>query len=142
MSKQQLITQLPPVEGIFEKFPEPEQPSGNLKTAFEPKDRFFLVQTSNFMNTIPIEAAMKMLAITLSRIKPEGEGQDFIVFDPNAEEEKTEDGGRSLRIPISGFVTCYAKLDDYGSVETLREETGDQTVNTRYVVTLMLAEDY
>lgn len=53
-----------------------------------------------------------------------------------------EDDGRSLRIPMNSIPKeVYAKLDDYGSNEALSESVG-YPVQTQYVITLMLMEEY
>jgi len=103
---------------------------------------FLLVLTSNFKNTISPEAAAEIIKETLQTIRPEGKGQDFIVFDPQAKELRVEDEGRTMIIPTKAEDKCYAKLDDFGSVEALREDAGMPELNTRYAVTIMLAEDY
>ena len=103
---------------------------------------FLLVFTSNFQATIEEDAGGEIIKQTIANIKPEGKGQDFIVFDPKAKESRIEDEGRSLIIPTNSKHKCYAKLDDFGSVEALRDNAGMQELNTQYAVTIMLAEDY
>ena len=102
---------------------------------------FLLVLTSNFQHTIPPEVAGEIIKQTIRTIRPEGKGQDFLVFDPQAEKMRGDDGGRTMIIPTKAEDKCYAKLDDFGSVEALRENSGME-VNTQYAVTIMLAEDY
>lgn len=103
---------------------------------------FLLLYTSNFQNTIPSDIAGEIIKQTVRTICPEGKGQDFLVFDPKAEESRIEDEGRTLIIPTKAEKKCYAKLDDFGSVEALREYSGMPQLNTPYAVTIMLAEDY
>jgi hypothetical protein len=103
---------------------------------------YFLTATSHFLSTVPPEIASEILTQTLDRIKPEGEGQDFIVFSPEARDERIEDEGRTLILPTKAPRKCYAKLDDFGSVEALRDFSGLPALNTQYLVTVMLAEDY
>lgn len=125
---------------------EERELSEALKSVVQrPPTQHLFVYTSNFQNTIIVEepdAAHQIIRDTLKNIRPEGEGQDFIVFDPEAKERSVEDGGRTLRLPTTATQKCYAKLDDYGSVEALRENSGMQDVKTQYAITLMLAEDY
>jgi hypothetical protein len=107
----------------------------------ELKDNYFLVRTRGFIAEIEQkkpDIATTILQTTLREITPE---RDFIVFDPKAKERRTEDEGRSLRVPSKADVNVYAKLDDYGSKEALSESVG-YSVNTQYVITLMLAEEY
>lgn len=38
-----------------------------------------------------------------------------MIFDPDASEESTEDGGVTARVPWKGLPeVCYAQIDDYG----------------------------
>jgi len=103
---------------------------------------FLLLCTSNFQNTISPEAVGEIIKETRQTIRPEGKGQDFLVFDPEAKNLRVEDGGRTMRIPTNAEDKCYAILDDFGSVEALRENAGMPGLNTQYAVTIMLAEDY
>lgn len=109
------------------------------------------MKTTNFAASVPIPLQQKILAITLQNIKPE---RDFIVFDPAyaVSDEATrdsysykptvEDEGRTLKVPLRDLEEkVYAKLDDFGSIEALRENSGIH-VNTQYAVTVMLASDY
>jgi len=68
---------------------------------------------------------------------------DFVIFDNKTyRQEQFEDGGRSLRIGMPGLdEKVYAKIDDYGSKEFLSEQVG-RRVNTQYVITFMLAQEY
>ena len=103
---------------------------------------YLVVKTSNYDSRVPLHVQIKILARTLFLIKPE---RDFLIFDPEATEGWVEeDEGRSLHLAeheLKGIEKVYAKLDDYGSVENLRENSG-LDVNTRYAVTIMLASDY
>jgi len=103
---------------------------------------FLLLCTSNFQNTISPEAVVEIIKETRQTIRPEGKGQDFLVFDPEAKNLRVEDEGRTMIIPTNAEDKCYAKLDDFGSVEALRENAGMPELNTQYAVTIMLAEDY
>lgn len=88
---------------------------------------------------LPADKQAEMLRVAYRYINPK---TDFIVFDPEAKEISYEDEGRTLRYPMPGIPeTCYAKLDDFGSPEILSREIGYK-VNTRYVVTFMLASEY
>lgn len=100
----------------------------------------YIVLTSNLIDTINADERAMLVALAIQRIDPKG--PDFIVFDPDADTKKTEDGGRTLRIPVKTIPgKVYAKLDDYGSKETLSENVGHK-VNTQYVLTLMMSSDY
>ena len=113
----------------------------------------YLVMTSNFGNVISEENKRKIVGVTLSRLGCKGENEygecvpDFLIFDPNFQSqspsiEKEEDEGRSLHIGFPGLERkVYAKLDDYRSKETLSENVGHH-VNTQFLTTIMLAEDY
>jgi len=95
--------------------------------------------TIGFRKEVPEGIKEEIIMKTLKKINPK---TDFIVFDPNAEKEKYEDERRTLRIPMPGLKKkVYAKLDDYGSPELLSRDVGFP-VDTQYVVTFMLAEEY
>ena len=71
----------------------------------------------------------------------------MIVFCPDAEEASYEDEGRTYRYPLKNIDAMelrkvYAKLDDYGSVEALRRSTGEISLSTQYVMTLLFAHEY
>jgi len=99
----------------------------------------YIVMTSGFLSDIPEEERAILLGEAIRNISTK---TDFIVFDPDADEKGFEDEERTLRIPIKTLPKkCYAKLDDYGSSEELSHQVG-HPVNTQYILTLMLAEDY
>lgn len=100
-----------------------------------------IVVTRGFATEIPVELRTPIIELALNYISPE---TDFIFFDPEMNKHKLryEDEGRSLRIPMRSIPKkVYAKLDDYGSKEVLSEQVG-YPVQTQYVLTLMLAEEY
>jgi len=104
-------------------------------------DNVYIVATSNFIETIPKDEQAIIYMVAQSKITPK---TDFLVFDPLSNENHPvmEDQGRTMRLPMKTIPTkVYAKLDDYGSAETLSEQVGHQ-VKTQYALTLMLAEDY
>jgi hypothetical protein len=100
-----------------------------------------IVVTRGFATEIPKELRTPIIELALNHITPE---TDFIFFDPEMKGTKPryEDDGRSMRIPmISIPKKVYAKLDDYGIKEILSEQVG-YPVQTQYVITLMLSEEY
>lgn len=55
---------------------------------------------------------LRMIGKALSKL--EG-AVDFLIFDPGAAEESTEDGGMTARVPWPGLSEkCYAQIDDHG----------------------------
>jgi hypothetical protein len=107
----------------------------------------YIVSTAGFLEIDAEERAI-MMEVALREIGSLGKNKygepipDFIIFDPKAEKKEYQDDKRSLKIPIKTIPEkVYAKLDDYGSAETLSEEVGHH-VNTKYVLTFMLAQDY
>lgn len=98
-----------------------------------------LLMTRGFQFEIDRPTQAKILEKGLDRIHPKA--PDFIVFDPKAEKERTEDEGRSVIFPSEAADKVYVKLDDYGSKEALSENCG-YPVNTPFAVTFMLAEEY
>ncbi|RLJ08610.1 MAG: hypothetical protein DRP12_00145 [Candidatus Aenigmatarchaeota archaeon] len=106
---------------------------------FPGKVSFIPLSTRGFASEIHPDLQAKIWEITMREISPK---TDFIVFDPDAKERKYEDEGRTLRVPMPELPKkVYAKLDDFGSPEVLSEQLGTK-VNTQYLVTFMLAEEY
>jgi hypothetical protein len=108
----------------------------------------YLVITSNMQETILKEKTLKIINISREKLGCKGENEygecvpDFIVFDPNIGGEKYEDEGRSYHLSAPWLEKkVYVKLDDYGTKENLSENIGFP-VNTQFVATLMLPEDY
>ena len=104
-------------------------------------NKVIIVVTRGFATEIPKELRTPLIELALKHITPE---TDFIFFDPemNKHKPRFEDDGRSLRIPMRSIPKkVYAKLDDYGSNEILSEQVG-YPVQTQYVLTLMLSEEY
>ncbi len=102
-----------------------------------------ILMTEGFRN-LPEELQNRILKATLDKISS---STDLIVFDPYVDpdaplKETYEDEGRTLRIPVRGLERkVYGKLDDFGSAEALSREAGFP-VQTRYALTLMLADEY
>jgi len=100
----------------------------------------FMVMTSGFSD-LPADIVGDILTRGMAAIKPEPD-TSMIVFDPKQAKTVTEDGGRTLHVAYPRLKTkVYAKLDDYGSKEFLSENVG-RKLNTRYMVTFLLAEEY
>jgi len=107
------------------------------------------VMTSNMSSSISPENQMKIFKIAHEKLGCKGETEygecapDFLIFDPTERFfEKEEDDGRSLHIGFPGLESkVYVKLDDYGSRENLSENIG-YPVDTRFLKTFMLSEDY
>lgn len=100
-----------------------------------------IVVTRGFASEILKELRTSIIELTLKYITTK---TDFIFFDPEMKGTKPryEDDGRSMRIPMKSIPKeVYAKLDDYGSKEILSEEVG-YPVQTQYMITLMLMEEY
>jgi len=100
---------------------------------------YFMVITQGF-NGLPEGIRWNIVSKGMAEIKPDN--PDMIVFDPKQEKTGFEDGGRTLHVAYPKLETkVYAKLDDYGSKEFLSENVG-RKVNTQYMVTFLLAEEY
>jgi len=97
-----------------------------------------ILRTKGFIDSIPPEKQDKIMSIAVSKINPK---TNWIVFKKEAKKEHFEDEGRTLVVPMNIPQTVYAILDDYGDSGTLSENLGHK-VNTRYVVTFLLAEEY
>lgn len=71
-----------------------------------------MIWTRSLNNSIPNMTQVVMIAEALSKL--EG-ATDIVIFDPDATEERLEDGGMTVRVPAPGLSEkVYAKLDDYG----------------------------
>ena len=106
---------------------------------------FVLMQTRGFQSEIPEEVRGRILQHALEHIKPDK--PNWVVFYPDGEvKEHREDEGRTMITTTQGLKKkVYAILDDFGSVEALKENMGryaPPNLNTRYVVTFLLAEEY
>ena len=92
----------------------------------------------------------EIMSKATSRIHPTK--PDMIVFYPEGytngkpnTTEHLEDNGRTLITTIKGLTAkVYAKLDDFGSPEALKENMGEYAPkgNIQHVLTFMLAEEY
>ena len=98
-----------------------------------------LMRTRGFIYSIDEGTQVEITEEGLKRIDPKA--PNFIVFDPKAEKERTEDNGESLILPSKAKEKVYVKLDDFGSNEALSESYG-HPVNTQFAVTFLLAEEY
>ena len=107
---------------------------------------FVLIRTRGFVSEIPPDIQGKIMTYALRRIRPEK--PSWVVFYPNdgKREEHLEDEGRTLITVLEGLIKkVYVILDDFGSVEALRENMGEYappSLNTKYTVTFLLAEEY
>ena len=98
-----------------------------------------MVATSGFSD-LPSDIAGDIIRQGLAQIKPDN--PRFIVFDSNYSQTVVEDEGETLHVAYPGLKTeVYAKLDDYGSKECLSENVGEP-VDTQYLVTFLLAEEW
>ena len=95
---------------------------------------------------LPEEVQAKIMAYGLRQIQPAK--PNWVIFHPegNGVEEHLEDEGRTLVTGMDGLKDkVYAILDDFGSVEALKENMGEYappSLSTSYVVTFLLAEEY
>lgn len=100
---------------------------------------YFMVLTRGF-GDLPGEIAGDIMGRGMSAIKPDE--PTMVVFDPGHTKTGFEDGGRTLHVAYPRLDTkVYVKLDDYGSKEFLSENVG-RNLNTQYMVTFLLAEEY
>jgi len=101
---------------------------------------YFMVMTNGFRD-LPGDIIGDITRQGLAAIKPEPDAS-MIIFDPKHKRTGFEDGGRTLHVAYPRLETkVYAKLDDYGSKEFLSENVG-RKLNTQYMVTFLLAEEY
>jgi hypothetical protein len=102
------------------------------------------MRTRGFISDVQPEVQADIMAYALRRIRPER--PNWVVFYPEGEVgEHLEDEGRTLVTAVKGLAKkVYAILDDFGSPEALRQNMGKYGVgvNTRFVVTFLLAEEY
>ena len=106
---------------------------------------FVMMRTRGFLG-LPEEVQAKIMAYAIRRIQPEK--PNWVVFHPDGQtvEEHVEDEGRSLITAMTGLKEkVYVILDNFGSVETLKENMGKYApsdLSSKYVVTFLLAEEY
>jgi len=105
--------------------------------------KVYLIATSGFEYEIPFDVQLKMVEIALTELIGK---TTWVVFD-NCEEKRTEDNGRTCIFPLTLLdedctTKVYAILDNYGSVEALRESAGNSNINTQYTLTFLLPEEY
>ena len=104
-----------------------------------------MMRTKGFTG-LPAEIQAKIMAYAIKQIQPDK--PNWVVFHPNGNgvEEHLEDEGRTLITDMTGLKEMvYVILDDFGSVEALKENMGEYAppgLSTKYVVTFLLAEEY
>lgn len=99
------------------------------------------LRTPGIISKIPVDEQFAMLAIAKQHFY--NGVTDFAIFDPDATEKRFEDENRTVIIPYKTIPTkVWVKLDDYGSPEILERESGLKGLNTRFVITMMLPEEY
>jgi len=104
-----------------------------------------IMRTRGFMG-LPEEVQAKIMACALKQIQPDN--PNWVVFHPDGDgvEEHLDDEGRTLITAMTGLKEkVYVILDDFGSVEALKENMGRYAppdLSTKYVVTFLLAEEY
>jgi len=107
---------------------------------------YVIMRTRGFIADIEPDLQAKIMHYALRRIKPQK--PNWVVFYPEGEgkKEHLEDEGRTLITTMKGLAKkVYVILDDFGSVKALKENMGKYAppdLNTRYVVTFLLAEEY
>jgi len=115
-----------------------------------------IMWTRGFLSEVPEEIQAKIMAYGLRNIKPDK--PNWVVFHPpdrppkncklcEAGQPHLEDEGRTLVVPNFTGLTkkVYAILDDFGTVDALRENMGryaPPNLSSPYVVTFLLAEEY
>ena len=103
-----------------------------------------VMRTRGFIG-LPEDIQTKIMTYALGRIKPDK--PNWVVFRPcNGVEERLEDEGRTLVTGMTGLKEkVYVILDDFGSVEALKENMGKYAppgLSTSHVITFLLAEEY
>jgi len=111
----------------------------NCPTAKDGK-KFFLVATPGFLSEIPQELQSKMIDVALIELTDK---VTWVVFTPQVNKRTKEDQGRTVKYPLSlldGNVRTkiYAILDDFHTPENI----GFPNVNTQFVLTFLLPEEY
>jgi len=104
-----------------------------------------MMRTRGFMG-LPEDVQAKIMAYGLKRVQPDN--PNWVVFHPenNGVEEHLEDEGRTLVTALAGLKEkVYVILDDFGSVEALKENMGKYAppgLSTSHVITFLLAGEY
>ena len=98
----------------------------------------FIYETTDGFDELPDELQQLILATARKHM---GKERKILVFNPHLSEVFTADDGR-LHIPTPGLEgPVIAMLDDYGSIENLREETTFPTINTQFKVRFSLESE-
>jgi len=98
---------------------------------------FVILRTAGFIK-LDLDVQVEMMRIALSKINLK---TDWVIFDPESDEEQLEDEGRTLRVPFGKIKeNVYTILDDHGSAEALSEQLGQK--DARYTLTFLLASEY
>ena len=107
---------------------------------------FVLMRTRGFSSEIPPGIQGKILTYALRRIRPDKPNWIGVYPNDGETKEHLEDEGRTLITAMEGLnQKVYVILDDFGSVEALKENMGEYAppnLNTKYVVTFLLASEY
>jgi len=125
----------------WEKYIESIKKKRKISSETEGKDPVPAVElmTIGFKAEIPDPLKFEIIRKTREKISPK---TDFIVFRPEEGKDHYEDEGRTYVYYMPELPKkVYAKLDDFGSPEILSEQLGSK-VDTQYVITYMLAEEY
>jgi len=104
-----------------------------------------IMRTRGFIG-LPEEIQAKIMAEALKQIRLDK--PNWVVFYPQNDgvEEHLEDEGRTFITTMTGLKEkVYVILDDFGSVKALKENMEKYAppgLNTSYVITFLLAEEY
>ena len=135
----------PDTAGVPQAVPLPSAKNSGLGSASDPsilppKTVVTAGIDKNLGDVLPAKIIVSCLPLFTGKI-------DFIVIDPEFEKRTIEDGGNTLRLPANEIdpgikERIYAKIDDYGSIERLRQATGEKELNTKYVLTVLYPREW
>ena len=110
---------------------------------------FMIVRTIGFISKLSEDAQIAIMKYALARINPK---TNWVIFDPNCEQDRLEDEGRTLRVGMKHLnlkKKVYAILDDFGEpsewdkmYEPEITESLRKAPNCRYTITFLLGEEY
>jgi hypothetical protein len=123
----EIVVVRPPGFDGFKELPESKAPH--------------MVATSGYLAAVPLDIQLKIIEYAASHISAK---TSWVVFKPLTPDltEHYEDGGRTIVRPLDGIKeTIYAILDDHETKENLSSWCG-QKVDTQYLLTFLLAQEY
>ncbi|MEA2071661.1 MAG: hypothetical protein U9O98_10290 [Asgard group archaeon] len=100
--------------------------------------------TRGIVAEIPPETQAAMLKVALQELTAK---KTWVVFSSETTKKYVEDQERTVVYPLSALdgdcsTEVYTILDDYGTKEALQKSAGNPFLETQFVLTMLLPEEY